>query len=94
MRKTLTVAGILAALIIPAAAMAATVDPSLIPDGTYNGVVEKVVDSKHVLVKLQNGMEAQITTDRSTVAFSDCKDSDTIKMTLIKGKVAVKQCTH
>ena len=94
MRKTLTVAGILAALIVPAAAMAATVDPSLIPDGTYNGVIEKVIDNKHVLVKLENGMEAQITTNRPQVAFSDCKDSGSIKMTLIKGMVAVKQCTH
>ncbi len=94
MRKTLIAAGILAALAVPAAGLAATVDPSLIPDGTYKGVVEKVIDNKHILVKLENGMEAQLTTDRAHVAFDACKDNDKIMMSLLKGMVAVKQCTH
>lgn len=92
MRKTLTIISMLAALAAPAAVLAATVDPSLIPDGTYKGQVEKVVDSKHILVKLDNGMEAQLTTDRAHVTFDKCKPNDQIMMSLIKGMVAVYKC--
>lgn len=94
MRKSLTLLAILAALAAPAAVLAATVDPTLIPDGTYKGVVEKVVDSKHILVKLENGMEAQLTTDKAHVNFDACKADDKIMMSLIKGFVAVKVCSH
>jgi hypothetical protein len=81
---------ITAALAAPAAALAGnTVDPSLIPDGTYTATVEKVVDSKHILVKLDNGMEAQLTTNRPNVDFSKVGANDKIMMSLIKGLVAV-----
>lgn len=92
MRKTLTIISMLAALAAPAAVLAATVDPSLIPDGTYKGQVEKVVDNKHILVKLENGMEAQLTTDKAHVVFDKCKANDQIMMSLIKGFVAVYKC--
>lgn len=91
MRKTIILA-LLAALAAPAAAGAATVDPTLIPDGTYKGVVEKIVDNKHILVKLENGMEAQLTTDKAHVVFDKCKSNDNIMMSLIKGYVAVYKC--
>ncbi|MFN2449178.1 MAG: hypothetical protein ABR508_05205 [Candidatus Baltobacteraceae bacterium] len=91
-RKILTFAALLTTLAAPAAVLAATVDPSLIPDGTYKGVVEKVVDTKHILVKMENGMEAQLTTDRSHVVFDKCKANDSIMMSLIKGYVAVYKC--
>jgi len=91
-RKILTLAAILAAVAAPTAAMAATVDPSLLPDTTYKGVVEKVVDNKHILVKLENGMEALLTTERSNIAFDKCKPNDQIMMSLIKGLVVVYKC--
>ena len=94
MRKTLTLIALLAAFAAPAAARAATVDPTLIPDGTYSATVEKVVDNKHILVKMENGVEATLTTDRSHVVFDKCKANDTIKMSLIKGMVAVYAVTH
>jgi hypothetical protein len=89
-RKFLPLLALIAALAAPAAAVAGnTVDPSLIPDGTYTATVEKVVDSKHVLVKLDNGMEAELTTNHSNVDFSKVAPNDHIKMSLIKGLVAV-----
>lgn len=90
MRKFLPLFAFIAALAAPAAAVAGnTVDPSLIPDGTYTATVEKVVDNKHVLVKLDNGMEAVVSTTRANVDFSKVAPNDHIKMSLIKGQVAV-----
>lgn len=89
MRKLVSLLALAAAIAAPAAVSAATVDPSLIPDGTYTATVEKVVDSKHVVVKLDNGMEANLTTNRSNVDFSKVGTNDKIKMSLIKGLVAV-----
>lgn len=75
---------------MPAAALAqSTVDASLIPDGTYTATVEKIVDNKHILVKMNNGMETTLTTDRSNVDFTKTKPNDSIKLSLIKGQVAV-----
>lgn len=90
MRKLLPLLALIAATAAPAIASAGnTVDPSLIPDGTYTATVEKVVDSKHVLVKLDNGMEATLTTNRANVDFSKVTANDHIMMSLIKGLVAV-----
>lgn len=88
-RKFVSLLALVAALAAPAAVSAATVDPSLIPDGTYTATVEKVVDAKHILVKLDNGMEANLTTNRSNVDFSKVAANDKIMMSLIKGVVAV-----
>jgi hypothetical protein len=95
-RKSLSLFAFIAALAAaPAIASAGnTVDPSLIPDGTYNATVEKVMDDKHVMVKMDNGVEAVLTTNRSNVAFSKVKPNDQIKMSLIKGMVAVYAVTH
>ncbi|HET7813546.1 MAG TPA: hypothetical protein VFL13_04170 [Candidatus Baltobacteraceae bacterium] len=38
----------------------ALVDPSLIPDGDYNVTVERVVDAKHLVVRMENGVEARL----------------------------------
>lgn len=90
MRKLLPLLALIAACAAPAVAVAGnTVDPTLIPDGTYTATVEKVVDSKHILVKLDNGMEATLTTNRSNVDFSKVNTNDKIMMSLIKGLVAV-----
>jgi hypothetical protein len=94
-RKTLSVLALLAAFAAPAAALAGnTVDATLIPDGTYNATVEKVVDGKHITIKMDNGVETTVTTNRSNVDFSKVKANDQIKMSLIKGMVAVYVVTH
>ncbi|HEV3153422.1 MAG TPA: hypothetical protein VGZ02_06450 [Candidatus Baltobacteraceae bacterium] len=95
MRKTLSLLALIASSAVPAAALAGnTVDASLIPDGTYTATVEKIVDNKHVLVKMNNGMETTLTTDRSNVDFSTAKPNDNIKLSLIKGLVAVYKIQH
>lgn len=94
MRKTLSLLALIAAIAAPATASAATVDASLIPDGTYNATVEKVTDAKHITVKMENGVETALTTNRPNVDFSKTKPNDQIKLSLIKGQVAVYMVTH
>lgn len=94
MRKSLPLLALIAAIAAPAAAIANTVNPSLIPDGTYNATVEKVMDGKHITIKMENGVETTVTTNRSNVDFSKVKPNDQIKMSLIKGMVAVYMVTH
>lgn len=84
----------LSAAAMPIGALAAgNVDPGSIPDGTYTATVEKVVDGKHITVKMRNGVEATITTNRPNVDFSKVHPNDQIKMSLIKGLVAVYMVT-
>jgi hypothetical protein len=81
---------LLLGFLLPAAALAAnTIDPSLIPDGTYTVKVERVLDSKHVLVTMDNGTETTLSAGRATVDFSKVKQNDQIKLSLIKGSVMV-----
>ena len=81
---------LLLALLAPSAALAGnTIDATLIPDGTYTVKVEKVVDSKHVLVTMDNGAETTLAAGRDSVDFSKVKQSDQIKLSLIKGNVMV-----
>jgi hypothetical protein len=93
-RKFLSLLALAAAIAAPATALAATVDATLIPDGTYTATVEKVTDAKHVTVKMDNGMETTLTTNRPNVDFSKVKPNDQIKLSLIKGMVAVYMVTH
>ena len=77
-----------AASVAPVAAFAATVDATMIPDGTYVVKVEKVQDSQHALVLMQNGVETTIVA-RSNIDFNKVKANDTLKISLIKGIVPV-----
>jgi len=77
-----------AATVAPVATLAATVDPTLIPDGTYVVKVEKVQDAQHLLVVMQNGVETTLIA-RSSIDFNKVKANDTIKISLIKGIVPV-----
>ena len=90
MQKTLGIIALAAALGAPAAVLAAnTVDASLIPDGTYTVKVEKVVDSKHVQVQMDNGTESTLPGGRDSVDFTKVKPGDQLKLSLIKGSVMV-----
>ncbi|MBV8722375.1 MAG: hypothetical protein JO277_09510 [Candidatus Eremiobacteraeota bacterium] len=77
-----------AATVAPIATLASTVDPTLIPDGTYVVKVEKVQDAQHLLVVMQNGVETTLVA-RSSIDFNKVKANDTIKISLIKGIVPV-----
>lgn len=95
MRTTISLLALMAALAAPALAQmnppvkTATVDPAKMPDGTYTGTVEKVVDNKHIVVKLANGGETALTTVKDNVDFSKCQANQQIKFSVIKGLVAV-----
>jgi hypothetical protein len=86
-RSVLPVSLVIAAL-VPALASAAVIDASLVPDGTYTVKVEKVQDAQHALVMMQNGVETVLTAAGSA-DFSKVKPNDTIKVSIIKGKVPV-----
>jgi hypothetical protein len=77
-----------AAAASPAVAFAA-IDASLVPDGTYVVKVEKVDDAQHVTVLMQNGVETTLAAASGSVDFSKVKANETIKVSLIKGKVPV-----
>ena len=88
MRSTLAT-GLFAALILsPSFAYAATIDASLVPDGTYVVKIEKVVDGQHATVLMDNGVETTLTATGST-DFSKLKENEKVKLSVIKGKVPV-----
>lgn len=89
MKKLVVPFALALAIAAPTAVLAATVDASLIPDGTYTVKVEKVLDNSHLLVLMQNGVETTITAKSTSVDFSKVKANDTIKLSLIRGQVPV-----
>lgn len=96
MRTTISLFVLLAALAAPAfaqttatATRSTTIDPAQMPDGTYTATVEKILDSKHIQVKLSNGSETTLTTVRENVDFSKAQPNEQIRFSVIKGLVAV-----
>lgn len=89
MQPKLPVLAFLLALLAPVAALATTIDATLIPDGTYTVKVERVIDAKHMLVTMDNGAETTLSAGRDSVDFSKCKQNDSVKLSLIKGSVMV-----
>jgi translation initiation factor IF-1 len=87
--KKFSLLGLIAAIAIPAVAMATSIDASLIPDGTYTVKVDQVVDSKHVKVTMDNGADTTLTAGRDSVDFTKVKAGDSVKLSLIKGQVMV-----
>jgi hypothetical protein len=72
----------------PLGASAATVQASLIPDGTYTAKVEKIDDAQHVTLSMNNGIETTVT-PAPNVNFGKIKPNDTIMLSLGSGKVLV-----
>jgi hypothetical protein len=87
-RQVLVSALFVAVSLVPSIAFAAAVDASLVPDGTYVVKVEKVEDAQHALVMMDNGVETTLVATGS-VNFSTVKPNDTVKISLIKGRVPV-----
>ena len=86
MRQVLATALFAVLTVVPSLAYAA-MDASIIPDGTYVVKVEKVEDSKHALVKMDNGIETVLIAEGSA-DFSKIS-TPSIKISLIRGKVPV-----
>lgn len=89
MKKRIPLLFALFALVAPAVTLAATVDASLIPDGTYTVKVQKVVDAKHMEVAMDNGTQTTLAAGRDSVDFTKIKPADQVKLSLIKGTVMV-----
>jgi hypothetical protein len=89
LKRTLSLLVVTFSLLGPVAVHAATVSSTAIPDGTYTVKVEKIVDSKHVEVVMDNGSQTTLVAGRSTVDFSKIQPSDQIKVSLIQGTVMV-----
>lgn len=86
--STLSVAAFAAAA-FAAPAPTATVDPSLIPDGTYTVTVTKVVDPQHVVVLMPGNMQTELEAARPSISFSKVKEGDNLKVSTGKGKILV-----
>ena len=89
MKRPLSSLVVTLCLLGPLAAGAASVSPTAIADGTYTVKVEKIVDSKHVQVVMDNGSETTLVAGRSTVDFSKVQPADQIKVSIIQGTVMV-----
>lgn len=90
MQRTISLLALAASFAIPSAALAAnSIDASLIPDGTYTVKVEKVVDSKHIEVTMDNGAQTTLPGGRESVDFGKIKAGDQVKLSVIKGAVMV-----
>jgi hypothetical protein len=88
MKKFVVAALLFALLAVPPIASSATVvDPSLIPDGTYVVKVEKVLDSMHLLVLMDNGVETTLASKNRP--FDNVKANDSLRISLIKGLVPI-----
>lgn len=51
--------------------------------------VLRIVDAKHVDVKMDNGQESTLSAGRPSVDFSKIQPNDQIKLSLISGNVMV-----
>jgi len=87
-RQVLAVGLFVAVSVVPSFALAAAIDASLVPDGTYVVKVEKVEDAQHVLVMMDNGVETTLVATGG-IDFSKVKANDSVKVSLVKGKVPV-----
>lgn len=90
MLRTLAALALVACVTSPLIALAGTtIDASLLPDTTYTVKVEKVIDSKHILVDMDNGTSTTLSAGRPTVDFSRVHSGDTLKLSTSKGTVLV-----
>jgi hypothetical protein len=64
--------------------VAALVDPSLIPDGDYKVTIEKVVDNKHIVVRMDNGIESEIPAAK-TLTFDGAAAAKSAHLFIYKG---------
>jgi hypothetical protein len=83
-------AGLVLAVLLPLHAARAddSIDPSLIPDGSYPAHVDKVINAQHLAVTMQGTLKVFLASARPNVNFADkIKANDEIVVTLANGKV-------
>jgi hypothetical protein len=70
-----------------AVASAAKIDASLVPDGLYTAVIEKVADGAHMTVKMENGVEVDLRPAKHTVVFTSAMENTRVKLYIMQGEV-------
>jgi hypothetical protein len=84
--RTAAIIGLIVSIVLPQSVHAALVDPALIPDGDYVVSVEKIVDPKHIIVKMENGIESKLCATGS-MTFDPASHVGRMKIFLYKGVV-------
>lgn len=69
------------------AASASKIEASLVPDGLYTALVEKVADPAHITVKMENGMEVDLKPSKHTVTFSTSMENTKVKIYIMQGEI-------
>jgi hypothetical protein len=65
-----------------------SIDPALIPDGSYPAHVDKVINAQHIAVTMQGTLKVFLASGSANVMFTDkIKANDDIVVTLTNGKV-------
>ena len=65
-----------------------SIDPTLIPDGSYPAHVDKVINAQHIATTMQGTLKVLLAAGRANIAFTDkIKANDDVIVTLIDGKV-------
>jgi hypothetical protein len=68
-------------------AIAAKVDASLVPDGSYGARIERVRDDAHATMLMTNGMEVEATAAKHTVTFTRDLENAKVKVYFVQGEV-------
>ena len=65
-----------------------SIDPALIPDGSYPAHVDKVINAQHIAVTMQGTLKVFLASGSANITFADkIKANDDIVVTLTNGKV-------
>ena len=86
MKNPVAVTALLFAL-ATSVASASKVEASLVPDGLYTAVIEKVADAGHMTVKMDNGVEVDLKPAKHTVVFSSNLENTKVKIYIMQGEV-------
>lgn len=68
-------------------APAAKIQATLVPDGLYTALIEKVSDATHMTVKMENGVEVDLVPAKHTVVFSANLENSRVKIFIMQGEV-------
>jgi hypothetical protein len=66
-----------------------TISAAQLPDTTYTATVDRVQDSTHIVVTLQNGFHTALAAGRPTVNFSAVHSGDRLMFSTRDGQVLV-----
>ena len=92
--KALVALVILAAFVLPGEALAAKIAATLLPDGLYTVVVERVADGEHMTVRMETGLEVDLKAASHTVTFSPATANARVSIYIVEGEVVSVAATR